>query len=88
MVIDNLTLAKEPNPWSVASLRNALSLFIDRQKIADGYGGTTIPSSTMFVEYGSMAPYIDALKSEGTAFPLARPRPIFLAISDRTAASC
>ncbi|AGA07303.1 ABC transporter substrate-binding protein [Sinorhizobium meliloti] len=65
IVTDNVTLAKEPNPWSDSTLRGALALMIDRQKVADAYSGTTIPSSTMFVEYGSMAPFIEAVKSKG-----------------------
>ncbi|WP_164835143.1 ABC transporter substrate-binding protein [Sinorhizobium meliloti] len=65
IVTDNATLAKEPNPWSDSILRGALSLLIDRRKVADAYGGTTIPSNTMFVEYGSMAPFIEAVKNKG-----------------------
>ncbi|RVP98291.1 ABC transporter substrate-binding protein [Sinorhizobium meliloti] len=65
IVTDNATLAKESNPWSDSILRRALSLMIDRQKVADAYGGTTIPSNTMFVEYGSMAPFIEAVKNKG-----------------------
>ncbi|MBY5625930.1 ABC transporter substrate-binding protein [Rhizobium leguminosarum] len=61
MITDNVTMTKEPNPWSSVALRKALSLVVDRQKVVDAYGGTTTPSKSMFVEYGSMAPFIDAL---------------------------
>jgi peptide/nickel transport system substrate-binding protein len=53
-------------PWDNPNMREALSLIIDRQEIVDfAYEGTTIPSNTMFVEYGAMAPFIDAIVEAG-----------------------
>ncbi len=53
-------------PWDNPNMREALSLIIDRQEIVDfAYEGTTIPSNTMFAEYGSMAPFIDAVLEAG-----------------------
>lgn len=53
-------------PWDNPNMREALSLIIDRQEIVDfAYEGTTIPSRTMFVEYGAMLPFIDAVVEAG-----------------------
>jgi len=53
-------------PWSDANLRKAVSLIIDRNKmIKIAYEGTTTPSSTIFVQYGGMQPYIDAIVKAG-----------------------
>ncbi len=49
-------------PWDNPKLRQALSLAIDRQAIADTvYQGTTLPSRTMFYEVGAMNPFVDAV---------------------------
>ena len=43
-------------------MRRAVALIIDRNQIVNiAYEGTTIPSRTMFADYGSMAPFIDEL---------------------------
>ena len=53
-------------PWNDWRMRKALSHLIDRKRLAEvGYGETTTPSKTMFVEYGAMKPYIDAVISAG-----------------------
>lgn len=53
-------------PWDNPNMREALSLLIDRQEIVDfAYEGTTIPSRTLFVEYGSMEPFIGAVVEAG-----------------------
>jgi peptide/nickel transport system substrate-binding protein len=53
-------------PWDDKDLRNAVNLIIDRQEIIDvAYEGTTIPSQTLFVEYGGLMPYIDAITAAG-----------------------
>ncbi|MCA9836429.1 MAG: hypothetical protein KC422_05930, partial [Trueperaceae bacterium] len=58
-------------PWDDAALRNAVNLLIDRQQVIDvAYEGTTIPSQTMFVEYGGLMPYIDAITAAGMTLPL------------------
>jgi peptide/nickel transport system substrate-binding protein len=53
-------------PWDDKDLRNAVNLIIDRQEIIDvAYEGTTIPSQTMYVEYGGLMPYIEAITAAG-----------------------
>jgi peptide/nickel transport system substrate-binding protein len=53
-------------PWNNANVRKAVSLIIDRNQIIEvAYEGTTTPSSTMFVQYGGMAPYIDSIVAAG-----------------------
>jgi peptide/nickel transport system substrate-binding protein len=53
-------------PWDDANMRKALSLIIDRNKNVEiAYEGTTTPSQTMFVQYGGMAPYIQAIVNAG-----------------------
>ena len=55
------------NPqWSTPGMRHALNSFINRKQIVDvAYEGTTFASKTMFVEYGGMAKYIDAVVAAG-----------------------
>ncbi len=61
-----LTLNMEVAPWDNSDMRRAISLIIDRnQNNAIAYEGTSIPSRTMFVEYGGMFPYIDAIVEAG-----------------------
>jgi len=56
----------EVAPWNDPNMRKAVALIIDRTKnIAIAYEGTTTPSSTMFVQYGGMQPYIDAIVKAG-----------------------
>jgi peptide/nickel transport system substrate-binding protein len=53
-------------PWDNANLRRAVSLIIDRNQVVDvAYEGTTIPSQTMFVEYGGLMPIIEAIVDAG-----------------------
>jgi peptide/nickel transport system substrate-binding protein len=70
-----LSFNTEAAPWNDPNLRKAVSLIIDRTKmIAIAYEGTTTPSSTMFVQYGGMAPYIDAIVKAGMGIdPAAHP---------------
>ncbi len=52
----------EQAPFSDPNLRKAIALIIDRtSNIKIAYQGTTTPSSTMFVSYGGMQPFIDAI---------------------------
>ncbi len=61
-----LSLNTQVAPWDDASLRRAISLIISRNRNVNiAYEGTTIPSRSMFVEYGAMAPYIDAIVAAG-----------------------
>jgi peptide/nickel transport system substrate-binding protein len=47
-------------------MRNAVADIIDRTQIVNiAYEGTTVPSETMFVQYGAMQPFIDAAKQAG-----------------------
>ncbi|NDJ62478.1 MAG: ABC transporter substrate-binding protein [Chloroflexi bacterium] len=58
-------------PWDNPNMRRALSLIVDREEIIDfAYEGTTQPSRSMFVEYGAMDPYIDAIVEAGFGLPL------------------
>lgn len=58
----NTTIA----PWDSPSMRQALNLIIDRNQIvAVAYEGTTSPSQTMFVQYGSMDAFISAVVDAG-----------------------
>ncbi len=53
-------------PWDNTNLRKAVSLIIDRNQIVEiSYEGTSVPSKTMFVQYGGMNPYIDAIVAAG-----------------------
>ena len=53
-------------PWDDPAMRKAVANIIDRNQIVNvAYEGTTVASETMFVQYGSMAPYIDAVKAAG-----------------------
>ncbi|MEM1399149.1 MAG: ABC transporter substrate-binding protein, partial [Pseudomonadota bacterium] len=62
----NTTIA----PWDDPNMRKAVSHIIDRNQIVNvAYEGTTTPSQTMFAQFGSMAPYIDAVVEAGYALP-------------------
>jgi len=53
-------------PWDNPAMRRAVNHIIDRsQSVNVAVEGATVPSETMFVQYGSMAPYIDAVKAAG-----------------------
>jgi len=55
-------------PWSDPNLRKAVSLIVDRNQIIEvAYEGTTTASKTLFVQYGGMQPYIDAIEAAGMA---------------------
>jgi peptide/nickel transport system substrate-binding protein len=61
-----LSFNTEAPPWDNPDLRRAVSLIINRnQNIAIAYEGTTIPSRSIFVEYGGMNPYIEAIVAAG-----------------------
>ena len=61
-----LSLNTTVAPWSDPNMRKAVSLIIDRNKnIEIAYEGTTTASQTMFVQYGGMAPYIQAIVNAG-----------------------
>ncbi|MEL6463565.1 MAG: ABC transporter substrate-binding protein [Pseudomonadota bacterium] len=62
----NTTIA----PWDNANMRKAVAHIIDRSQIVNvAYEGTTTASSTMFPQYGSMAPFIDAVVDAGFGLP-------------------
>ncbi len=53
-------------PWDSANMRRAVNHIIDRGQIVNiAVEGATTPSRTMFVEYGSMTPFIDAVLKAG-----------------------
>lgn len=53
-------------PWDNPDLRWAVNHFIDRSQVVDvAYEGTTIPSQTLFVEYGGLFNVIDAITGAG-----------------------
>lgn len=61
-----LSLNNAVPPWDNQDLRKAVSLIIDRNQIVEvAYEGTSVPSQTMFVQYGAMSPYIDAIVAAG-----------------------
>ncbi len=57
-------------PWTDPNLRRAVAHIIDRSQIVNvAYEGTTVASESMFVQYGSMGAYIDAIKEAGYGLP-------------------
>jgi peptide/nickel transport system substrate-binding protein len=53
-------------PWDSAALRKAVNLIIDREEIAEfAYDGTTTAATTMFLNYGAMQPFNDAIADAG-----------------------
>jgi peptide/nickel transport system substrate-binding protein len=53
-------------PWDDKDLRWAVNYIMDRQEIIDvAYEGTTIPSQTMFVEYGGLLDVIKGITDAG-----------------------
>jgi peptide/nickel transport system substrate-binding protein len=53
-------------PWDDKALRNAVALIIDRTEIISvAYEETTIPSQTLYVEYGGLMPTIEAITGAG-----------------------
>lgn len=64
-----MSLQTQTAPWDDPEMRWMLNNVIDREEIIEiAYEGVTIPSRTMFVEYGGMFPFIDAIEEAGMAF--------------------
>lgn len=62
----NTTIA----PWDNANMRKAVAAIIDRNQIVNvAAEGATTASRTMFAEYGSMAPFVDAVIGAGFELP-------------------
>ena len=62
----NTTIA----PWDNANMRKAVATIIDRSQIVNvAVEGATTASRTMFAEYGSMAPFVDAVIEAGFELP-------------------
>ena len=65
----SLQTGPENAPWDDPEMRWMLNNVIDRDEIiAIAYEGVTIPSRTMYVEYGGLFPTIDAIEDAGMAF--------------------
>jgi len=59
------------SPWDDPGMRRAIAHIVDRQQIIDiVYEGSTLPSKTMFVQYGAMQPFIDAVTEAGYELPV------------------
>jgi len=57
-------------PWDSANMRRAVAHIIDRTQIVNiAAEGATTASQTMFAQYGSMAPFIDAVVEAGHGLP-------------------
>ncbi|MGR3514455.1 MAG: ABC transporter substrate-binding protein [Paracoccaceae bacterium] len=62
----NTTIA----PWDDPNMRKAVASIIDRTQIVNiATEGATVPSKTMFAQYGSMSPFIDAVVEAGYGLP-------------------
>ncbi len=62
----NTTIA----PWDDPNMRKAVATIIDRTQIVNvAAEGSTVPSKTMFAQYGSMSPFIDAIVEAGYGLP-------------------
>ncbi len=62
----NTTIA----PWDDPNMRKAVATIIDRSQIVNvAAEGATVPSKTMFAQYGSMSPFIDAVVEAGYGLP-------------------
>ena len=61
-----LSFQTDVEPWDNPDMRWAINHIVDRDNIIEvAYEGVTIPSRTLFVEYGSMFPFIDAIEDAG-----------------------
>ncbi len=61
-----LSFQTDVAPWDNAEMRWAINHIVDRDEvIAIAYEGVTIPSRTMFVEYGAMFPFIESIEDAG-----------------------
>jgi len=66
-----LSINTQAEPWDDPAMRWALNYIIDREEIVRvAYEGTTIPSMTLFVHYGGLFPYIDAVVAAGMGMRL------------------
>ncbi len=64
-----LSFQTQVAPWDNPEMRWAINHAISRQQVIDiAYEGVTIPSRTLYVEYGGMFPYIDAIEDAGMSF--------------------
>ena len=64
-----LSFQTQVAPWDNAEMRWAINHVISREEIIEiAYEGVTIPSRTLYVEYGGMFPFIDAIEEAGMAF--------------------
>lgn len=58
--------------WGIRDLRHAVNKIIDRDQVVSiAYEGTTIPSRSLYVEYGGLFPVIEAVVEDGYNFDVA-----------------
>jgi len=63
-----LSINTQNAPYDDPDMRHMLNYVIDREEVIEiAYEGVTIPSRTLFVEYGGMFPYIEAIEDAGLA---------------------
>jgi peptide/nickel transport system substrate-binding protein len=61
-----LSLNNTVAPWDNVEMRRMLNFATDRNEVIEiAYEGLTVPSRSMFVEYGGLFPYIDAMEAAG-----------------------
>jgi peptide/nickel transport system substrate-binding protein len=68
-----MSVSMDPSnaPWDDPEMRWMLNNVIDREEIiAIAYEGVTIPSRTIYVEYGGLFPTIDAIEEAGLAMSI------------------
>jgi len=64
-----LSLNLDDPVWGTRDLRHALNHIIDRDQVLEvAYEQTTIPSRSIWVEYGGLFPFIDAVVEDGYNF--------------------
>ena len=64
-----LSFQTQRAPWDNPEMRWAINHAISRDQVIEiAYEGVTIPSRTLYVEYGAMFPFIDAIEDAGMAF--------------------
>jgi peptide/nickel transport system substrate-binding protein len=67
----NLMFNTTVEPWDDPEMRWAINFAVNRAEIIEfAYEGSTIPSRSMFVEYGGLKPYIEAIMTLYDEYPM------------------